>query len=185
VEEALAQPCAVQTDVIVLLIDRTLVDGVARAVEPLHSVSKAKVIVVMDSAGDEEVVRLAWAGVAGIFLTSGPAALLIKCICKVADGECWFDQNMVQAIIHRVAALSVKNAAEGSDQSLTKRELQVLRLVLDGLSNKEIAGRMELRETSVKSILQGLFQKNGVRSRSQLVRVALERRLAAGKAEGD
>jgi len=59
--------------------------------------------------------------------------------------------------------------------SLNNRELEVLRLVVQGLSNKEIASRMELSESVVKNTLQQLFGKAEVRTRSQLVRVALER----------
>ena len=56
------------------------------------------------------------------------------------------------------------------------RELEVLTLVAEGLSNKEIAARLYMSETTVKSFLQQLFNKTGVRSRTQLVRVALWRR---------
>jgi two-component system, LuxR family, sensor kinase FixL len=58
--------------------------------------------------------------------------------------------------------------------SLTPRELEVLRYLVQGLANKEIAARMNLSESGVKNTLQQLFTKTGVRTRSQLVRVALE-----------
>jgi DNA-binding NarL/FixJ family response regulator len=58
---------------------------------------------------------------------------------------------------------------------LTDREHEVLRGVFEGLGNKEIAARLGVSESSVKASLQNLFQKTGVRTRSQLVRIALER----------
>jgi PAS domain S-box-containing protein len=58
--------------------------------------------------------------------------------------------------------------------SLGSRELDVLRLLIQGLTNKEIAARLEVSESTVKNTLQQLFTKSGVRTRSQLVRVALE-----------
>lgn len=58
---------------------------------------------------------------------------------------------------------------------LNARESNVLRLLVQGLANKEIAGRMEISESAVKNTLQQLFTKTGVRTRSQLVRVAMER----------
>ena len=71
------------------------------------------------------------------------------------------------------------NGATSFDQkerpSLSSRELDALRLVVQGLSNKEIAARMEISESAVKNTLQQLFGKAEVRTRSQLVRVALER----------
>jgi len=58
--------------------------------------------------------------------------------------------------------------------SLNSRETDVLRLLVQGLANKEIAARMEISESTVKNTIQQLFAKTGVRTRSQLVRVALE-----------
>jgi PAS domain S-box-containing protein len=58
--------------------------------------------------------------------------------------------------------------------ALNTREMEVLRLLVQGLANKEIAARMEISESAVKNSIQQLFAKTGVRTRSQLVRVALE-----------
>ena len=61
-----------------------------------------------------------------------------------------------------------------ANSRLTDRQRKVLRFVLEGLSNKEIAWRLQISESYVKAILQSLFQKTGVRTRGQLVRVAFE-----------
>ena len=58
--------------------------------------------------------------------------------------------------------------------SLNNRELEVLRLLVQGMANKEIAAKLEISESAVKNTIQQLFTKSGVRTRSQLVRVALE-----------
>jgi PAS domain S-box-containing protein len=101
--------------------------------------------------------------------------------------EVWFStykegtRPKLAAIIADVSEEQV--AADGTrpsfDQkerpSLSSRELDALRLVVQGLSNKEIASRMEISESAVKNTLQQLFGKAEVRTRSQLVRVALER----------
>jgi PAS domain S-box-containing protein len=63
----------------------------------------------------------------------------------------------------------------GERPTVGEREAGVLRLVVQGLANKEIAARMEISESAVKNTMQQLFAKSGVRTRSQLVRVALER----------
>jgi DNA-binding NarL/FixJ family response regulator len=60
---------------------------------------------------------------------------------------------------------------------LTERERQVLKGIFEGLTNKEIAGRIGVSEGAVKATLQQLFQKTRVRTRSQLVRIALEESL--------
>lgn len=64
--------------------------------------------------------------------------------------------------------------AEQERMSLSNRELEVLRLLVQGAANKEIAAKLEISESAVKNTLQQLFTKSGVRTRSQLVRVALE-----------
>jgi two-component system nitrate/nitrite response regulator NarL len=57
---------------------------------------------------------------------------------------------------------------------LTEREVRVLKLILQGLGNKEIGSRMELSESSAKAVLRGLFEKLNVHTRSQLVKVVLD-----------
>jgi PAS domain S-box-containing protein len=102
--------------------------------------------------------------------------------------EVWFS-TYKEGIVPKLAAIIAdvteeQTAPPGSgsgtaDQkerpSLSSRELEVLRLVVQGLANKEIASRMDLSESAVKNTLQQLFGKTEVRTRSQLVRVALER----------
>ena len=76
------------------------------------------------------------------------------------------------------AAPSASISAESNDRErapLNNRELEALRLVVQGLANKEIASHMEISESAVKNTLQQLFAKTEVRTRGQLVRVALER----------
>jgi DNA-binding NarL/FixJ family response regulator len=88
----------------------------------------------------------------------------------VAAGEMWVDQRVIRAM-----ADGVRYGEEQSiRQSLTEREQEVLRGIFEGLSNKEIAAQIGVSESAVKATLQQLFQKTRVRTRSQLVRIALE-----------
>ena len=71
--------------------------------------------------------------------------------------------------------LSIPQSQEHRERSvLNGRETEVLRLLVQGLANKEIAARMEISGSAVKNTIQQLFAKTGVRTRGQLVRVALE-----------
>ncbi len=75
-----------------------------------------------------------------------------------------------------VAAMAASVPSDHDDRSqLNSRETEVLRFLVQGLSNKEIAGKMDVSESTVKNTFQQLFAKIGVRTRSQLVRAALER----------
>jgi two-component system, NarL family, nitrate/nitrite response regulator NarL len=87
-------------------------------------------------------------------------------------GQPWLDWRAVRPLIEGVN----RRAEEQRMQlSLTSRERVVLLAVFEGLSNKEIAMKLDLSESSVKAILHQLFAKTGVRSRGQLVRVTLEK----------
>ena len=75
----------------------------------------------------------------------------------------------------------LQGGQQGLPRTLTEREDQVLRGVFEGLANKEIAAKIGVSENSVKATLQQLFQKTGVRTRSQLVRIAIEGPLRTNK----
>jgi len=95
----------------------------------------------------------------------GPTPKLAAIIADVSDEDAG-------------ATGTVPGASNSSDHreqaALSSRETDVLRLLVQGLANKEIAARMEISESAVKNTIQQLFAKTGVRTRSQLVRVALE-----------
>lgn len=114
----------------------------------------------------------------------------MQCRGRRGDGESftadvWFStykegkSNKLAAIIADVTEeteqASPLAAAEAAERAaLSGREIEVLRLLVQGMANKEIAARMEVSESTVKNTLQQLFAKTNVRTRAQLVRVALE-----------
>jgi len=118
-----------------------------------------------------EVTELLGSGVAGVFLKHDSPAELCESIREVAEGRVHFQQELLQRAVRRLSGL-----AQPTAKAFTERERQVVTLVLDGLSNKEIADRLSASESSVKGLLQQLFAKTGVRTRSQLVRVVIEKR---------
>jgi DNA-binding NarL/FixJ family response regulator len=108
----------------------------------------------------------------GVFLKTEPMAELRLAVERTARGEQWISSRAALALV--AAAEAPVPREPGSGGPLTARERQVLRGVLEGRSNKEIGALMDLSESSVKAVLQKLFEKTGVRSRSQLVRHAIE-----------
>jgi DNA-binding NarL/FixJ family response regulator len=131
-----------------------------------------RVVILAAEVKDGEVRRLVGQGVSGIVLKNSPWDRLIQCIRSVASGQPWLEQSHLNALFSSLS----EEESNGEDE-FTDREKIVLRALLEGLSNKEIAAQLDLRETSVKFILQTLFRKTGVHTRGQLVRVALERQL--------
>jgi DNA-binding NarL/FixJ family response regulator len=129
------------------------------------------IVIVAAGVGDCEAAQLMRSGAAGIFLKQSSPELLSKCIRKTMAGELWLDQHYLRAVLHQGEAAAGERTGR---EQFTEREREVLRGVLEGLANKEIGNRLHLSETSVKAALQQLFHKTGVRTRSQLVRAALE-----------
>lgn len=129
---------------------------------------EGRVLVVTAWVSENEARRLMRQGVAGIFLKEGPISQLSESIRTVLAGGTWMDRSFSR----------MEETGEVAGQSSTpvfnERQRRVLRFVLEGLSNKEIAWRLQISESYVKAILQSLFQKTGVRTRGQLVRVAVE-----------
>ena len=128
---------------------------------------QGRVLVVTAWVSETEARRLLRQGVSGIFLKQSPLSELTEAIRAVAGGGTWFDPSF--------SSVSGESTSEPAPAPLfNDRQRKVLRFVLEGLSNKEIAWRLQISESYVKAILQSLFQKTGVRTRGQLVRVAFE-----------
>jgi two-component system nitrate/nitrite response regulator NarL len=140
-----------------------------------------RVLVVTAGVEEEEAAELIRAGVSGIFMKHKSAPLLAQAIRDVTAGKVWFDQALLVGAVTSGARAPLQTESG----RFTARERQVFSYVLEGLANKEIAARIGVSESSVKATLQQLFSKTGVRTRSQLVRIALEQyRDLAGEAPG-
>jgi DNA-binding NarL/FixJ family response regulator len=96
---------------------------------------------------------------------------LMLAIQRTAQGERWISSRASLALM---TSQDLSAGPERGREGLSGRESRVLRGVLEGLSNKEIGAQMEMTESAVKAVLQKLFERTGVRSRSQLVRYAIE-----------
>ena len=125
---------------------------------------RGKVLVVTAGVSEREASWLLKHGCAGIFLKTEPLNTLF---------------NSVREIVRDGATYKTSPGVTSTPEAnvrrpLSARESRVLRYVCEGLSNKEIAGRMEVSESNIKSHLQQLFSKTGARSRAQLVSLAIE-----------
>lgn len=141
----------------------------------LHPYGDAKVLMVTAGMSDNVTRSTLQSGVAGIiFKHSGPGQL-VEAIHRVARGEMWLDSGAIRSL---VAVTNETREQQPMSQSLTNRQREVLSCILDGLTNKEIAVKMQTSETSIKGVIQDLFRKAGVRTRSQLVRIAIEKHSA-------
>ncbi len=154
-----------------LLLDVDL--GGDRAIDLLRKISATgtvvpNVLVVTAGISEFEAIQLVHAGAKGIFHKHNPPSELCAAVRRIASGDVVLEPQYLKALF---AAVDPKSS--DSRPALSTREIALLRYLLQGLANKEIAIEMNLSESSVKAILRGLFDRLGVRSRSQIVKVAL------------
>lgn len=109
-------------------------------------------------------------GVSGILLKTESLSMLGSRLRDIKAGGKWLDEEIVTGL-HRI------EGSESSRCEFTSRERETLHDIVDGLSNKEMAFKYHVSESAVKATIQCLFRKTGVRTRSQLVRVALEKEI--------
>ena len=175
VAEALAAIETEPADVVLLDYDLGDEQGSAFLDEAKRRRLTCRILMVTAGMSDAGTLRAFEGGATGIFLKHSPPAQLIEAITKVAGGEMWLDSRAVRSL---VAGVSEKSEGPQSQQLLNGRERAVLKAVFEGLTNKEIAANLQISESYVKAVLQQLFDKTGVRTRSQLVRIAIEQHAA-------
>jgi DNA-binding NarL/FixJ family response regulator len=129
-----------------------------------------KVLIVTAGMSESDASLALQRGASGIFLKHDSPITLSQAIRLVMSGGTWLESKLVQSLASKVG----RRDDAASRKSLTPRERQVLEGIFEGLTNKEIGGRIGVSESAIKATLQQLFEKLNVRTRSQLVRVALE-----------
>lgn len=140
-------------------------------------------IVLVDTYDRELVVSAFRAGARGIFcFADHPFRLLCKCIQCVYDGQVWANSEQLQFLLDALSQTSLPRIVNArGEKLLTEREEQVVALVADGFSNREIARDLKLSEHTIKKYLFRVFDKLGVSSRVELVLYAVNH----GEAEGE
>lgn len=113
-------------------------------------------------------------GASGIFLKSEAPDRLVQAINLVANGGVWVDQKVIRLLADQLIDRYSQLGSEGLGKPLDDRARNVILGILGGLSNRKIGDNMGISESAVKNVIQQLFSKANVRTRSQLVRVALE-----------
>lgn len=132
-------------------------------------------VLLLDAYSPESVVNAFRSGARGLFCFSRyPFRMLCKCIQVVRKGQIWVSGDQVEFLVdglNQVSSLRVVNTR--GMKLLTPREEQVVALVADGLSNRQVARELQLSEHTVKKYLFRIFDKLGVSSRVELVLYAV------------
>jgi len=149
------------------------VDGTSRngAVvrEILAQSPETRVVVLLDSSEREPVINAFRAGARGVFCRTEPFRLLGKCIQCVHQGQVWASGSELLYVLDALAQPRFANLQTKDGPLLSTRETQVVGCLAEGLTNREIAQRLNLTEHTVKNYLFRIFDKLGVSSRVEVV----------------
>ena len=178
--QAVSEVRRLRPDVVLMDIRMPGVDGLAatRHILQTAGMPPCKVIVLTTFDVDEHVYEALRAGASGFLLKDVPAAQLVHAIRVVAAGEALLAPSITRRLISTFTSAPPPHAVEttpappaGLDE-LTARELEVLVLLAEGLSNAEIAAKLYVGEATVKTHVARVLMKLGVRDRVQAVIVA-------------
>ena len=163
---ALEKVRQIEPDVAVLDLNMPLRTGLDVLTQITASGLDTSVVVLAATASDDDIHRLVTAGAKGLVLKESAPQLLIACLRAVAAGQVWFSEE-VPAIVSRQG--EQKRLWRERFESLTEREIEVVRLANAGASNKEIAYALQLVEGTVKVHLHNIFRKLHVSTRAELL----------------
>jgi DNA-binding NarL/FixJ family response regulator len=176
--EAIERAVALTPDVVLMDIRMPRLDGLQATRQVLGRTS-ARVLILTTFDSDEYVYEALRAGASGFLLKDAPAEQLISAVRAVAAGDALIDPVVTRRLIGAFTR-ALRPAPEPVDavpdrlNALTTRELDVLRLVAAGLSNHEIAERLVVEDSTVKTHVGRVLTKLGLRDRVQAVVLAYE-----------
>ncbi|WP_345752321.1 response regulator transcription factor [Microbacterium rhizophilus] len=164
-------------DVVLMDVRMPGVDGIEATARIVASGAPTRVLVLTTFESDDIVAASLRAGASGFLLKSVPREQLWAGIRAVHAGDALLAPAITRRLIERHIARP--GVGDGSALGLTERQADVVRLVARGLSNREIAGRLHLAESTVKGYLSDVLVRHGLRDRTQLVVLAYESGLVA------
>jgi DNA-binding NarL/FixJ family response regulator len=171
-EDAIRLASELQADVALLDLVLPGVDGIEAAQRITTARPRTQVIILASFADDESVIAAIDAGASGYVTLEATGEQLRQAIATVMNGGAVFDPDVQRRLLEHVRAGGRRHPHPHPE--LTAREVEVLRLIAQGMSNAEIAGRLYLSEATVKTHVNNLLAKTGLRDRAQAVAYAYQ-----------
>jgi NarL family two-component system response regulator LiaR len=178
-EEAVKLTRELKPDVVLMDIAMPKLDGIAATKQIKHELPATNVLILSAYDDDQFVFRLLQAGAAGYLLKSVHSQELVAGVRSVFHGESVLHPVIARKVLSRFALTSGEPSSAKTAGGLTEREIEFLKLMTRGLSNKEIAGEVNLSIRTVQGCLGQIFKKLGVSSRTEAVIYALKEGLVA------
>ena len=170
-----------ERDPLVAVISAELQDGPLTGFKVLHELrasrSKTAAIMLLDSGERDLVIDAFRGGARGIFCRAHSFRALSKCIRAVHKGQIWAGNGELELLLEALTQSRPLQLIKSKGMTLlTRREEEVVRLVTEGMKNREIALTLNVTEHTIRNYLFRIFEKLGVSSRVELVLYALSRR---------
>jgi DNA-binding NarL/FixJ family response regulator len=172
--EAVAQVRELVPDVVLMDIRMPILDGIEATRQVVTDEASPRVLVLTTFDLDEYVYGALRAGASGFLLKDAPEDQLVSAIRVIATGGSLFAPSVTRRLIEEFARRAEPKAAPPALESLTAREIEVLRFVARGLTNAEIAAALVVSEHTVKTHVAHILQKLSLRDRTQAVIAAYE-----------
>ncbi len=169
--EAVAQAGRVDPEVVLMDIRMPELDGLEAARRILAADGSTRVLMLTTFGLDDYVYEALRAGASGFLLKDDPPEQLVAAIRTVAAGQALLSPAVTRQVIRRFTRMD-RQEPPAAFGSLTARELDVFRLVTEGLSNAEIGRRLFISDTTVKTHVTRLLQKLDLRDRAQAIVLA-------------
>jgi NarL family two-component system response regulator LiaR len=173
-EEAVQMATELKPDVVLMDIAMPKLDGIAATKQIKHECPEIHVLILSAYDDDQFVFRLLQAGAAGYLLKSVHSQELVAGIRAVKHGESVLHPAIAHKVLKRFVLITEKSLDTGTTGSVTQREIEFLKLMTRGLSNKEIADEVKLSIRTVQGCVGQIFRKLGVNSRTEAVIYAVK-----------
>jgi DNA-binding NarL/FixJ family response regulator len=178
--ETLALAAALEPDVVMMDIRMPVLDGIKTTRRLTESPASLRVLVLTTYGLDEYVYEALRAGAAGFLLKTDPPDRIIDAVRIVDAGDALLGPHTTRRLIERFLASPPHAPRPAALDTLTDRELEVMREVARGLTNREIAERLYIGEGTVKTHVARILTKLGLRDRVQVVVYAYEHGITHG-----
>lgn len=179
--EALDLLAGVECDVMVMDVRMPVMDGI-EATRRIVATGGPPVLVLTTFGENEILVDALDAGATGFALKSSPPESLIEAVRATARGGAWIDALVLPGMLEQYRRVVIpRQKPVAMPDELTPRELDVLVLIASALSNAEIAERLYVGESTVKTHISSIFMKLGVRDRAAAIVYAFDRGIVSPK----
>jgi DNA-binding NarL/FixJ family response regulator len=172
--EAIAAVARTRPDVVLLDVRMPVMDGLQAGRRILATAGATRVLMLTTFDADEYVYEALRFGASGFLLKDVRSGELVEAVRTVAAGQSLLSPSITRRLVERFVRAGPGSPPPPAVTELTPREREVLLLIAEGLSNAEIAGRMYLSQATVKTHVNRLLSKLGLRDRVQAVVLAYE-----------